>query len=548
MESGVQLTSILAGARRRALALFAFVFLAMLGWPGLDGATGQEKPAATERQASAKAEDADEKAEANGEKDDEDDEDEDDEEAEERERRERWPLDRIRGAFHEFHIAEMELVCGDCHEAPIDPSPRDDLAFSKRPDHEACDSCHEQFEALEEGEAKEEEKEVATATSETRNEEPPAPPSFVCKMCHLDDEETLGTFPSGALNLTGFSHAQHVDKRARLNPEHGLREDCAFCHVDADNTALDRPRHQQCGACHAGDEAAEPNLEDADELEQCQGCHSLERMDANIAPPAPAPHGDAHGKVMAATSGSTNGKVAEWFPHEPRAGAPGRPYRDILPFPHEGHLKGKNGEAVACATCHAAADSSEDITKPTPRPTMRECGECHDKPALVGAEKQTSNCQTCHAYVSETLRPRKGDPVSAPLTHSERFRVHHEEQGWDPERKCSVCHVGTRDALDDGCSGCHASMQPRSHMSPRFNEMPHGRLAAFDRESCATCHTGDFCARCHNRPPRSHQPLAAFAGALGGSHRILASINLRSCFACHTFEADCSRCHVRTVP
>jgi len=550
MHLGVPLTWILNRAWRWALALLAI--LVVLAWPA-PHAGAEDKPAAVNKTL-AKSDDREaaknEEAEQEKEEDDDDDDDDDDEE-EERERRKRWPHDRIRAAFHQFHISEMELVCSDCHEEPLEPGPRDELAFSKRPDHEACDACHEQFEALEEEEAEKNgdgEKDNAGAESEKDAKASADPPTFVCKMCHLDDEESLGDFPSGKLNLTGFSHAQHVDKRAAVHPEHGLREDCSFCHLADDRAALAHPRHQQCGACHAGDEAAGPVLEDPDEIEACQGCHSIERMDANIAPAGPHPDAKGHGNASMTKPDGGQWQLSEWYPVNPRPGAPGRPYRDILPFPHEGHLSSRDGSAIACATCHEAAASSEDITKATPRPTMRECGECHDRPALVGADNQTSNCQTCHAYIAATLRPRHSDPVSGPLAHGERFRIHHEEQAWNPERKCAACHVGTRDALDEGCSGCHASMQPRSHMGPRFNEMPHGRLAAFDRESCATCHTGDFCARCHNRAPRSHQPMAAFAGALGGAHRILATINLRSCFACHSYEPDCSGCHLRNVP
>ena len=85
-------------------------------------------------------------------------------------------------------------------------------------------------------------------------------------------------------------------------------------------------------------------------------------------------------------------------------------------------------------------------------------------------------------------------------------------------------------------------MRPRSHMVVRFNETTHGRLAAMDRKDCVTCHTSDYCNRCHNIPPRSHFPLATFRQ---GFHRNLAMLNLRSCFVCHTFENTCIECHQR---
>jgi hypothetical protein len=87
--------------------------------------------------------------------------------------------------------------------------------------------------------------------------------------------------------------------------------------------------------------------------------------------------------------------------------------------------------------------------------------------------------------------------------------------------------------------GCHAVMKPASHTA-RWKDDLHGKYAALDRTTCATCHQADYCIRCHNEVPRSHEPLPVFAG---GGHATLALLDTRSCLTCHTFQNTCAQCH-----
>src|SRR5260370_34926010 len=86
-------------------------------------------------------------------------------------------------------------------------------------------------------------------------------------------------------------------------------------------------------------------------------------------------------------------------------------------------------------------------------------------------------------------------------------------------------------------------MKPASHTS-RWMDDFHGKYAALDRTTCATCHAADYCIRGHNELPRSHQPLPLFKA---GAHAQLAMLNQRACMTCHTFQNTCKNCHLRSM-
>lgn len=411
-------------------------------------------------------------------------------------------------SFHQLHVDDQEVVCTDCHEAPDDPKPGQELSLSVRPGHDACESCHDD-------EFEEEKLTPANASTE------------MCMTCHTGKGAAVGSFPSGKLTLSQFSHATHVDPRQLVSKSRSIRQDCGFCHkVSAAAAEAGQASHPECAACHAGARAAKPVLAKDDDVKRCQACHSIERISRNMmktaaAAPAKVRRRDgAHG-----------------------AAKPQRAYRDIRPINHGSHLKRRDGAAVDCVVCHQPVVGKHRIDETSRRPSMRQCSTCHDNAAFVRAERLTKKCQGCHTTIRADMRPRPTDPVSAAIVHSPAFRTNHELQARDVDNQCSACHRGAVNVSQNSCAGCHNSMQPLSHLPPRFKEMRHGRLAGFDRQSCASCHSGDFCIRCHNSLPRSHVPLASFVGQLGGAHREMAIFNLRSCFVCHTFENDCLRCH-----
>jgi hypothetical protein len=130
-----------------------------------------------------------------------------------------------------------------------------------------------------------------------------------------------------------------------------------------------------------------------------------------------------------------------------------------------------------------------------------------------------------------------------PAFHTESFRAHHTEEASAPDAKCFVCHQNMTPSVEarNQCAACHAVMLPASHTA-RWKDDIHGKYAALDRTSCATCHTADYCSRCHNELPRTHVPLAIFKA---GAHAANAMLDTRSCFVCHTFQNTCAECHTR---
>ncbi len=403
---------------------------------------------------------------------------------------------------HQFHIDDVGMDCTDCHAAPDTSEPGDELRLSVRPNHEVCGDCHDDI-------------------AEPEDDAP------ICRTCHVDAKGGLATYPAGQTTLKHFSHAAHVDPQGRMNAQ-SVRRDCVFCHTaDATQRIPKRAGHPQCGACHNGDNAVKPVLEPEADSETCVGCHALEKIDTPLT-----------ARQHSAMSPATSQTATSWVT------ASGVPYRDIVPFPHHRHMQRRDGAAIDCVTCHSAVLDRSALGAHAAVPAMETCATCHDKARWVGQTFLTKQCRVCHEDIPADLRPQLVDPVSQPIVHTEGFRRFHKIPASAPDSKCQYCHDGAVNAQIDGCAGCHNSMAPRSHLALRFNETVHGRHAAFDRQTCATCHTSSFCISCHQVPPRSHQPLQAFRA---GAHRQIATLNLRSCFVCHQFEPTCAECHERQL-
>jgi hypothetical protein len=404
---------------------------------------------------------------------------------------------------HDFHVNEFGLECTDCHNRPDSPTAGQELSFSVRPGHSNCDACHEDI--FEEGELV----------------------SF-CMVCHEGEVYDLSSFPSGMDSIALFSHAQHVDFQGRVNRQTGRRQDCSFCHLATGQTAgVSMPAHPQCVACHAGTEAVSPMLSEEGGNDGCLSCHNLTQVDKNILTEA-LPVAETAEPLMAAAQTS--------IPHEDS-------YEEVLPFPHGSHVETLDGAVIRCETCHESVLERADLEMKPELPDMSVCASCHDSATKVGEANLTENCELCHSTIQEELRPGLAELV-IPVAHTPSFLRNHQMQAHESAAYCNICHNLTHSSSDN-CADCHSIMQPKSHLALRFNETTHGRMAAMDREQCATCHVVDFCSSCHNLPPRSHNPLPLFAG--GGLHRNLAAFNLRSCLTCHTFEDTCSQCHEQVL-
>jgi hypothetical protein len=373
------------------------------------------------------------------------------------------------------------LSCADCH--PADAVRAGKVARPGGNDHYPCDVCHK--------------------------DEFYKPPGAFCRNCHATVDPTqkgattMQPYPErGVRRVLGsaFSHKVHLDKGA-MDGKVGFHVDCADCHKrDAQSRDPLQPTHAECARCHSAREGALAKLD----MGNCQGCHITRDVDLER----------------------------------------GRKFiKDDLVFAHATHETDATGAPIRCDTCHDQVVNSrnrEDVTKPA----MQRCATCHEDAARTPSRVRMANCGVCHTAITAGVAPRShmvgpgGDGI-APEDHTLAFRRDHGAAASAPDAHCASCHTGLSGSPRDSCNECHATWAPRDH-NLGWRDDTHGREAAIERERCAACHSAEFCTACHSVPPRSHQPLGQFAG---GGHAEIARFDLRSCFACHTMEDTCARCH-----
>lgn len=393
--------------------------------------------------------------------------------------------------LHKKHAKELSLDCNTCHST-VSPT----SMMMKRPGHTQCMACHqEQFE-----------KELNPT---------------ICAQCHSSFPPTsaadLYPFPRYKKQraiLFEFAHAKHVDSHGRINPKTGFRADCTFCHkFDQEGTFATFPGHAECSACHAK-EGMHPRLTQEMKTEDCRGCHAPEEIEN--------PGFTKERRLIAAHV--VSGVYVN------------------LKFSHVAHFRNREKFNINCTTCHYAVPESTSLANLT-LPKMVDCVGCHDVSKAMPVAFRMSNCGTCHVEKPSAALPPDHTRNVKPAFHTESFRRNHEAEAKAKGAKCFICHtnvVASASAADQ-CTNCHQVMRPVSHTA-RWKDDVHGKMAALDRTTCATCHVADECSRCHNLLPASHQPLAIFKA---GAHANPALLDQRSCMTCHTFQNTCAECHVR---
>lgn len=345
----------------------------------------------------------------------------------------------------------------------------------------------------------------------------------ICDQCHRTSAPSSATdllpyprYEKQRNVLNEFSHARHIDAQARVDGRSGFRADCTFCHhFDAQGILATSPGHPQCAACHNKPQT-KPVLSAASTTADCRACHAPEEIE-NPGPVTARRNIPAH-----VTSGA-------WA---------------NIKFSHVAHFRARQRYGLDCTSCHRAVLASTNLASLT-LPMMLECVACHNNSRSMPAESHLSNCQACHIDRESGAAPVSHARDVRPAFHNESFRVHHSTDAAAPDAKCFVCHtnVAPSVAARNQCVSCHQVMRPASHTA-RWRDDIHGKYAAIDRQTCATCHTTDYCSRCHNELPASHVPLAVFKG---GAHARLAMLNERACLTCHTFQNTCAECHVRKL-
>ena len=377
-------------------------------------------------------------------------------------------------SIHAFHRKAIgSLVCSLCH-IPVSR----DSAELKRPGHDQCKVCHQ-----------------ADFDQQSRG--------VFCAVCHEGSSSALRPPPASMRSvLIDFSHAKHIDAKARLDPSTGLRADCSFCHkFDAGGAEPETPAHRQCAACHSKP-GIHPHLSGSVTASECVGCHAPDQDETPVE----------------------------------------RTYVNIK-FSHAAHFKMKDAFGLDCTTCHSTVPESSHLPG-IGLPSMVECVACHDTSRKIAAEFRTANCGTCHIEAVSGPLPESHKLGVKPPSHTESFRIHHADAAAEPGARCFACHQNVLPSAQarNQCASCHQVMRPASHTT-RWRDDLHGKFAALDRTACATCHAADYCIRCHNELPRSHQPLPLFKN---GGHAQLAMLNERACLTCHTFANTCAACHAKT--
>lgn len=408
-------------------------------------------------------------------------------------------------AIHKDKLGSLE--CSLCH-----PAVRDGSVELQRPGHDQCTACH---------------------SDDFDNNYAKARPQF-CAACHGSSTSTSAApgaptshskadvlpFPlykgKRAL-LFRFSHAEHVDQKARRDPATGFRADCTFCHkFDPQGVFATFPGHVQCATCHSKP-GVTPQLTPALDAAGCGGCHSPQEIEN--------PGFTEQRRLITQTA--VSGK-----------------YIDIK-FTHIAHFAVKDKFNLDCTTCHYGIPRSTSLTNLT-LPSMVDCVACHDTAKSIRADAKMSNCQLCHADTVQGMFTPVSHALNVkPASHNESWRFHHQEAAAAPEATCFACHQNFTSSTrsTDACTSCHQVMKPASHTATWKDDL-HGKYAGVERTACATCHQADYCVRCHNEVPRSHYPLPVFAG---GGHATLALLDTRACFTCHTFQNTCSECHTNQL-
>lgn len=244
----------------------------------------------------------------------------------------------------------------------------------------------------------------------------------------------------------------------------------------------------------------------------------------------------------------------------------------VIKFSHQKHI---TEFGVDCATCHTGAATSE-LSSDKLVPGHEVCQTCHE-------EQVNKTCGYCHAD--------EKNPVGFPRDVRE-LRYNHKKHVTDGKMECVTCHTGLDKVdyataanmppmstcttchnnvkLTNQCETCHqnlATLRPASHNEGNFlkGHATFARLNAMDSQ-CATCHTEDYCAQCHDGSNltalSSKEKIGLISPRIMGNdksqalkgqavhdmnyrftHGIDARGKAADCQICHQEQTFCNDCH-----
>ena len=334
--------------------------------------------------------------------------------------------------LHDHHRGELGLECRDCHV----PKQPESVALA-RPGHAQCLSCHqEDFQG--------------------------EPGLGLCQTCHAslqptgsDDLRPYPDYSKPQALLFRFSHAQHLDKKERLDPATGFRADCTFCHKFEGEGFSPGFRVTL---------SAPPAI---------PGPTSC--LTSPPAPPAP----------IAVSATARPERDNPGFSKERRLTGSHQTSGSAvnLKFAHLPHLRSDGAEPISCVTCHYEIPQSQRLADLS-HPEVLDCVACHDGQQELVSHFRMEDCRACHLEPREGVLPASHSRSVKPMSHSAGFRRHHQEEASAGNAKCFVCHTHVSPAVRRGgdCAACHQVMRPLSH-TPRWRDAIHGKQAALDRQA-----------------------------------------------------------------
>jgi len=183
---------------------------------------------------------------------------------------------------------------------------------------------------------------------------------------------------------------------------------------------------------------------------------------------------------------------------------------------------------MRCTACHNTVAHGRATLNPT-APTMETCTPCHD------GKSAPSKCQTCH-YKEEEDRPPTLRVAPWAVTHGEKWTKTH---GMGNLQTCAICHPGPF------CNKCHGMSLPHGTNWPLL----HGKAAVKNlavavktdkARSCVGCHLRSFCDGCHQMPmphPARFLPMHS---------KEYKRLGRSVCENCHVLT-DCDDCHTKHI-
>ncbi|MDZ4180276.1 MAG: hypothetical protein U1E29_13770 [Coriobacteriia bacterium] len=169
-----------------------------------------------------------------------------------------------------------------------------------------------------------------------------------------------------------------------------------------------------------------------------------------------------------------------------------------------------------CSGCHGTVSHGEAV-RWGGQPDMDSCVRCHR------VETAPVDCDVCHEGRLEVERLRRG---VWRVTHGPEWSATHAMGSYDT---CGTCHTS------DFCIKCHQVAVPH----PASFGSTHGSFATQPDSSCDSCHRIEsFCDDCHGVEMPHPQ------GYLVGHKDVASGVQDPTCYPCHETKG-CTNCHTR---